>query len=255
MKICIGQTVWRDVKVQNVTGLLQLVRGMVDDIVYAPFCNDALVERARSKAATHFLEKTDADILLTIDSDIDFEAKDAWKLCEQAMELNIVGAVYATRAPLNSHPATLMDVDSVDFADDPTPIPVRYLTAGFTAIHRRVFEKLVKRPDMQRCHEGEPWGFHPFYHTILKDVEGFGRILLSEDYAFCDRASEEGFQSYVNPAIRLQHFGDYPYRLEDMLWRVPADRRPLRLERVQQADGANVYKLSQIKGEPSCATP
>lgn len=255
MKICIGSAVWRDVKVQNVTGLLQLVQGMTDDIVYAPFIGDALVERARSKAATHFLEKTDADVLLTIDSDIGFEAEDALALCEQAMEFNIVGAVYATRGSLGSHPAAFMDVDSVDFADDPTPIPVRFLTTGFTAVHRRVFEKLAKRPDMAKCHEGESWGFHPFYHTIIKDDETFGRVLLSEDYALSERAKEEGFQSYVNPSIRVNHIGDYPYRLEDMLWRIPAERQPLRLERVKGGNRAYTFMLSRIKEKESCATP
>jgi len=222
--------------VESVAGLLQLMH-LAGDSFFTPFVGDALVERARSKSATHFLEKTDADVLLTIDSDIAFDGEDALTICDQAMDYDIVSVVYPTRLAKGGNPASFLDVDEIEFGSDPTPVEVRYAGSGFMAIHRRVFEKLAKRPDMEKCHVNQPSGsFYPFYHTMFTNVSGVGRILLSEDYAFCHRAKEEGFKVYINPAIRLAHVGHYHYRLEDWVWQTPG-RQDLVMKRNKNSKG------------------
>jgi hypothetical protein len=62
----------------------------------------------------------------------------------------------------------------------------------------------------------EDRNFYPFFQTMIYDHPEHGKILLSEDYAFCERARELGFTVHVNPALRLGHLGPYIYRLEDM---------------------------------------
>jgi hypothetical protein len=236
MKVCVGAIVWRQYEPEHVQCLLELLRR--PDVVYVPVIGDALVERARSIAATYFLESTDADVLLTIDSDIWFRPDDALLIAEQAMDHDIVGAVYATRSTSRAAPTTPIGCESVSFGVDPTPVPVRWAASGFMAIHRRVLEKLKERPDMAKCHDREEWGFYPFYHTLIVEQPLGERNLLSEDYAFCERAREEGFGVHINPAVRLGHIGSYIYRLEDMI--TPhSEPRPL----VMRRNGEGRYQI------------
>lgn len=246
MRICVAPSVWRDQKVEHVACLVELLR-RPEVAQYVPFQGDALVERARSRAATHFLEKTDADVLLTIDSDIVFRVEDALTVCEQAVEHGIVSAIYATRSASSPQTASFLGLEEVFFTNDPTPVPIRWAAAGFMAIHRRVVEALAKRPDMAKCHANFPWGFHPFYLAMVVDEPGLGRILLGEDYSFCERAREEGFQTYINPACRLGHIGDYTYRLEDML-RTPTPTQAMKIQRIGD-ETAWEYRVSALEPE------
>jgi len=200
---------------------------------YFPQVGDALIERARGMSATNFLRNTDADVHLSIDSDImGFTKEGIDLLCEQAGELGIVGAVYITRATARTFPTTMfLDEQRVEFAADPTPIPVRWAATGCLAVHRRVFEKLAE--DLILLHEKDgPRAFYNFYHSMeYEGDESMGRILLSEDYAFCQRAREAGFNTYINPAIRLGHIGPYVHRLEDMA-QTPLAPQPLALTHI-----------------------
>ena len=238
MKVCVGAIVWRQYEPEHVQCLVKLLR--MPNVSYLPVVGDALVERARSIVATWFLDNSEADVLLTIDSDIWFVPDDALLVAEQAMSHDIVSAVYATRSTSRAIPTTPIGRENVNFGIDPTPVPVRWAASGFMAIHRRVLEKLAKRPDMAKCHDKEDWGFHPFYHTLIVpgDAEDGERNLLSEDYAFCERAREEGFGIYINPAVRLGHVGSYIYRLEDMI--TPhSEPRPL----VMRRNGQGQYQI------------
>ena len=68
MKIFIGSCVWREVNTGHMQSLIPLLRQ--PGVSYGPQVGDALIERARGVSATYFLNKTDADIHLSIDSDI-----------------------------------------------------------------------------------------------------------------------------------------------------------------------------------------
>jgi hypothetical protein len=103
----------------------------------------------------------------------------------------------------------------VTFANDPTPIPIQWAATGCLAVHRRVFEAMAETMPLLHEADGER-AFYPFYQTMIYDDPQGGKLLLSEDYAFCQRAKELGFQSYVNPAVRIAHMGQYAHRLEDL---------------------------------------
>ena len=202
--------------VGHLKSLVPLLR--MPNVEYAPMTGDALVERARSISATYFLRKSDADVHLSIDSDItDFRVEDVLKICEQAASHDIVAAVYITRAAKRTFPATFFqDGLRVEMAFDPTPVPVQWAATGFLAVHRRVFERLTK--DLPLLHKGDgDRAFYPFYLPLVYDDPDAGPILLSEDYAFCERAKQAGFGVWINPAVRLGHIGQYVYRLENML--------------------------------------
>src|SRR3990167_3943027 len=95
---------------------------------------DALIERSRSIAASHFL-RSDCDVMLSIDSDIWFRPQDAIALCEKALAGHeIIGAIYSTRN-LHSQPALmLIDDKEVVFSPESQPEEARYIPTGFTAV-------------------------------------------------------------------------------------------------------------------------
>ncbi len=192
-------------------------------IMFAPQSNDALLCRARAKSMTQFLD-SDADVWMSIDGDIVFHDAAVPAICNQTEKYGIVAGTYVTRSRDRCFPTTLQEDDvpvlfppvgSVSVADA-EPIPVKWCATGFLAVHRRVFEKIVKRPDVELCHAKEV-PFHSNVFTPFTVPGSNGPIYLSEDYAMCERARMEGFQAYVNPAVRLAHVGEYAFRLEDMV--------------------------------------
>lgn len=199
---------------------------------YYPQTGDALIERARGISATYFLRKTDYDVHLSIDSDImGFSLEDTQKMCELAMEHDIVAGVYVCRSAARTFPATFYeDGVRVFHAFEHEPVPVKWAATGFMAVHRRVFEKLRENQTLLHASE-EDRAFYNFYGCIEYEDEDTGEpILLSEDYAFCQRAKEAGFGCYIDPAIRLGHIGQYVYRLEDTAQPQP-EAQPLALTR------------------------
>ncbi len=229
-RVYIGSAIWRTVEVAHMAALVPLLRE--PGFVYHPQVGDALIERARGVSATWFLEKhPDCDVHLSIDSDIvGFSVEDTQKLCELAMDYDIVGGVYVRRSQNETTPSTwYMDGVPVIHAFDHTPIEVKWLATGFMAVHRRVFEALAKTTPTS--HLKNKNHYYTFYQPFsYQDTELDDSIELSEDWAFCHRAREAGFKCYIDPAIRLGHIGNYVYTLEDMLRQVPPPQ-PLAVRR------------------------
>lgn len=238
MKIYLGSISYRTMEVPHHTSLLKFhdlchERGI--EVVDGVVRGDALVERARSIAASSFL-RSDCDVMLSIDSDIRFSPEQALRMCETAMEKDIVGGMYLTRNERRPQPALMLENDSpVVFADDAPLVEARYLSTGFIATTRKPFEAIIE--DLPLCHQS--WGesaFWPIYVPWVQEFEGEDKyILLSEDWAFCERAREKGFKLWLDPRVRLAHHGDYGYMLEDLLRQPRLEPQAIILER--SADG------------------
>ena len=250
MRIFVGSCIWREVAAEHHKALIPLLRQ--PGVQYGPQVGDALIERARGISATYFLRQTDADVHLSIDSDIvGFSVEDTLKLCELAEEYGIVGAQYATRSQSRTQPASYYEANvRVTHALDHTPVEAKWCATGFLAVHRRVFTALAR--DLPLLHASQPWAFHNFYGPLeYEDEDTKERILLSEDYAFCQRAKEAGFPCYIDPAIRLGHLGSYIYRLEDTAQPL-LDPPPLALTRTD----SNIWRIESIDlTENKTATP
>jgi|TARA_Y100000310_G_scaffold176492_1_gene176636 hypothetical protein len=250
MKIMVGVAVGRSYEPDFIhmlyNGLLKM-----PNVTFYPKVGDALIERSRSVIATYFLEQTDCDILLTMDTDTLMYVDDSVKLCEQAADYDMVAAMYVTRNRDRCAPASFLGREPIVFANDHTPVEIVWAATGALATHRRVFEQLLakdaegfwrdeypNRPMFPLTHkQSSGLRCHPFYETFCipnpddptpepeKDW-----IWLSEDYAMCERAKQVGFKVYLNPAVRTSHLGTWAYRLEDMAQK-PFPEQEIRLTR------------------------
>jgi hypothetical protein len=250
MKVYIGSAIWRSVEPLHMKALMPLLRD--PDYEYWPQIGDACMERVRGISATYFLRHTDADVHLSLDSDIiEFEKDVIDKMCEQAERYDIVGAVYICRSTSRTFPATFFnDGGVIEFAFDPTPKPVQWVATGCLAVHRRVFERMAETMPLLHERDGKR-AFYDFYETMHYDTKDMGLIKLTEDYAFSQRAKDLGFTSYINPAVRVGHMGPYAYRLEDMAQTV-LEPQPMKLERrgtVWRVECAMNEETPEGKGE------
>ena len=221
MKLFLGSVAWRNEE----EGFAQSMRLLQRELdrrgieFYEGFSvGDALVSRSRSLVASAFL-RSDADVLLTIDTDIWFRAQDAISLAEKALAYDIIGGLYMTRA-LKTQPALLLPEGTTVMAEGQEPVEAQFLSTGFMATHRSVFETLTS--GLPLCHQnwedrGVNTSFWPFYMPFTIPWEGDGHMYLSEDWAFCHRAKEAGFKVWLDPTIRLGHIGSVMYTLEDLV--------------------------------------
>lgn len=223
--IYVGNAVWRDVDAGHANAMQSLVALCAQAGIrarFGPIINDALIIRARNRAASDFLA-TDADVLVTIDSDIEFDPFQLLRMAEETFTYSLVGGSYVKR---NGHfpemairlfrPAS--GEAEIRWAEGEPLVKVEYLATGFMAVHRRVLEKMRDEWEggLQMQHQST-LKFYTFYDPI-SIVKGQGEIFrLSEDWAFCQRAMDLGFDCWVDPRVRLRHWGLYDFTMEDIV--------------------------------------
>lgn len=197
----------------SLTGLLLACERAGIDYEVGLACGDALVSRASSIAASNFL-RSDCDVLLTFGGDVKFKPQDAINLCRKCSpEYAIIGALVMKRID-NPIPYCPMPPELI-MQDNMEPVEIRWQGTGFTATHRNIFEDLA--PRLPLCAQASDTPFWPFYQPMIvpDEIEGF--IYLSEDWALAERASKLGYKSWIDPTIRVGHFGSIEVRVEDFL--------------------------------------
>jgi hypothetical protein len=185
------------------------------------FDGDALISRTRSQLATKFMESdelTDADVMVIIDDDVNFHPDDFWKIVDGARRTNApYGGIYVTRSR-EPHTAALgFPGQELRFekAEAPDPAPIRYLATGFMAVPKAVLQSMLDHPGFQTTHGTEKLtyceqgvGSHPMwdFFRCFTIKEPDGRIhYLSEDWAFCERARQCGYEVWADQSIILGH--------------------------------------------------
>src|SRR3990167_1513860 len=239
MKLFLGSVLYRNVEVAYAESMALLQRELDRrgiEFTYGAASGDALVSRSRSIVASAFM-RSNADVLLTIDSDIWFRAQDAIALCEKAMDRHMIGAMYMTRS-LQTQPALMLPDEEVTFAAGIDPVSVPFISTGFMAVKKDVFRSISLA--LPLCHQGwndrgQDTSFWPFYMPFTIPWEGDGHMYLSEDWAFCQRARDLGYKVWLDPSIRLGHMGQVMFTMEDLIRAPKPDAQPLKL--VRSADG------------------
>lgn len=219
----VGNAYWREVEAGHAMAMQALVgmcAGMGIRIRMGSIINDAMITRARARAASEFLE-SQLDVLVTIDSDIEFDPYQLLRMAEETFEHSLVGGAYAKRSGHSPELAIRLKrpasgIRQIVFADGEPLAEVEYLATGFMAVHRRVFEKVRDHYNLELQHQST-LRFYPFYDSFSVTKDSGEIFRLSEDWAFCERASQVGFPCMLDPRVRLRHWGLYDFTLEDVV--------------------------------------
>jgi hypothetical protein len=156
---------------------------------------------ARNIVADAFLDNTDRDWLLMVDTDMTWSTEALPTLLASAdpEERPLVGGLcYAESDGVMAPTIYQFSYDEHGTLSvcngDVTPdsmIRVNATGAGFLLAHRSVFEKITKRmPEMEH---------HWFAEMMIDDAQ------LGEDISFCVRAADAGVPIYVNTAVKVGH--------------------------------------------------
>jgi hypothetical protein len=197
---------------------------------YSFVYNESLVHRARNLLANVFM-KSEATHLLFVDSDIKFDAGDAFRMID-SNEL-IVGGSYPKKginwegvakackagAPIEhlqhctgDHVVHLPPGEHTINVFQPYPTP--YLGTGFMLIARECFERFQEKfPEQWAASHDQrnPGKMWIYFDCGIERQEGLRREYLSEDYWFCHRMQEIGITPKFIPCINLTHYGTYSF--------------------------------------------
>jgi hypothetical protein len=195
--------------------------------------NEALITRARNGIVNEFL-KSDADYLIFIDGDIQFNPYDVLCLANLALknkDMQIVTGAYPKKTINWERVQSLYKMNKVKNANEVEnyignyvfntksnkktfslnkPFQVQEAGTGFMLITREVFEKFNKAyPEQTYCE----------YHTNEKitayfdcKIDSKDKRYLSEDYMFCQYAAKIGIDTWLVPWINLNHMGSYLFK-------------------------------------------
>ncbi len=189
--------------------------------------NESLVHRARNVAVGRFMQKTDADLFMFIDADVDFNADSVVRLVRSGHDVSV--AIYPKKVVMWDQAKTAIEQGDnrnmamlssslvanigahrrsvengfVEVLDGPT---------GFMVITRKAFEKMHEHFTDLNCkndHQNRDFDEYCAVFDCMIDPES--RRYLSEDYAFCRRWQQVGGKIYADIHTTLGHVGNLPF--------------------------------------------
>lgn len=174
--------------------------------------NSSLITQARSKIANFFINNTNHDYLFFLDSDIGFDPQDVIKLLSH--QVPIVSGAY----PMKIIPERYcVDVCQPEQRQG-NLLKINGNGMGFVLIHRQVFLDIAKKyPELKYIpsdyHSDTPHTSaeidHSYHYFAEQKIQnGFA----SEDKSFFHRASQVGYDIWLDTTIRLNHTGYHIYQ-------------------------------------------
>ena len=191
---------------------------------YARVHDDALISRSRSKALSDFL-RSDFDVLVMVDHDIEWEGGMAMALAEQAdMRKCLVAGLYSLRAKGAGHAGRFTNLGQVVHPGSDERYDAEYLPGGFLAIPRIVAEEVLNAGRDPRASaeariteciglDGKP--MYDFFRPIVVPGRDGKNEYVSEDWSFCWRARQANAArpQYLWAKPILLHHGSYGYNI------------------------------------------
>jgi hypothetical protein len=179
------------------------------DIQIGSVCGCSVVSRARNLLVKDFFE-SECDYLLFIDSDINFEPEDIFRLMAWGTDpkKGIVAAVPRTRSTDKVYIATLdHDENGAVSMNAMGLVRAKRVATAFMLIRREVFTTMIDAHPEWKYTDPRVEGIVPCLFDFRLTEEGY----MGEDFLFCDRARELGYEVWIDPTISLGHMGVQEY--------------------------------------------
>ena len=195
-----------------INSLLHLQMEPPCSLIIRPCIGDSLVARARNKLAAEFLE-SDATHLLFLDTDLIFTPDHIKRLLSH--DEPIVAGLYPKKQAelawvLNTLPGEEPDARGLQ--------KVKYIGTGCLMIKREVIVRMIAElpiayvTDAGQVQRTE-WDLFPT--GPMYDPEQKTTRYHSEDWGFCRRALDLGFDIYADTRVVCKHVGPCIYPLVD----------------------------------------
>jgi hypothetical protein len=176
-----------------------------------PHIGDSAVGRARNSLTRKFLE-SDCTHLLMIDSDLVFSAQQVQRI--MSYDEPIVAGLYYKKQ--EGEPQPVINACENPIMQDNGLYQVKYAGTGFLRIAREVFERMIDvygdEIGYSLDHAPEITEYDFWQMGVYKYPTGKKRW-LSEDWYWCQRATDLGYKIWVDRGITLRHSGNCLYPL------------------------------------------
>ena len=196
----------------------------------------SVVSKARNLLVKEFMA-TDCTDMLFIDADINFDPTDVTRLLAWTIDRNVVAAVPRTRKTDGIYIAVLDNTSGYLEMDEVGLVKAGRVATAFMMIQRKVIETLVeKHPEWQYV---DPQSGETLNAVFDFKVTPAG--YMGEDFLFCERAREHGFDVWIDPTIKLGHMGvqEYPGDYgNDVLYPMIADQQKKDAEAAMPTESA-----------------
>ncbi len=169
------------------------------------------IDQGRNQISTNALADGFEE-LMWIDSDIAFEPDAIDRL--RSHNLPISCAVYPKKGKHAFASNFSGATKQVVFGKRGELVEIPYAGAGFLHTRREVYEAVRDHYRLPACNERFGRPMIPFFQPMVVP-DGAGHWYLAEDFAFCHRVRECGYQIMADTTIRLKHIGSYLYSWED----------------------------------------
>ena len=178
------------------------------EIQIGSICGCSVVSRARNLLVKDFLESNCTDLLF-IDADINFDANDVFRLLAWAGDpkKGIIAGVPRTRKTDKVYIARLDQDDQGLTMNGMGLVRAQRVATAFMMVRREVFENLIeKHPEWSYYDDNSGRHLHAVFDFKVTPTGYIG-----EDFLFCDRARELGYEVWIDPTIKLGHMGVQEY--------------------------------------------
>jgi hypothetical protein len=218
--------------------------GITAGIMVRP--GDCFVDKARNKLVTDFLRDfPDTQNFFFLDDDIGWEAEAAVKFIRRPED--ILAGAYPKKAETRDFPVTLAwDESTGDLIESQGLHLAVMAPTGFMRIKRHVLEALTAKAEM--FEDITPDGDYASYHYVFESGRGYDGRYWGEDYTFCRKAKEAGFNIWVDTDIHFKHQGirTWEDRLSNHL-HVFRNRARAMYEGRDANDGRGINDLGQLQ--------
>jgi GT2 family glycosyltransferase len=177
-------------------------RGLINNYISV---QGTYIDDNRNEVVNLFLSTTKSEWLLFVDSDIEIDKSQIYKLYDLATTYNlyILGGIYfygenhySTRIrPMvysRKNSNSLRGNIIYDMPEDKEYFEVDNIGTGCLLIHRSVFEKVYKKYSSGKA----------YWFSTIEDDFGF----VGEDVYFCNNVIKHGYKIYATPLVFPNHY-------------------------------------------------
>ncbi len=177
-----------------------------------PWVGDSLVNRARNSLTAEFL-KTDCTHMLMIDSDLVFSVEQIVRLLSH--DEAVVGGFYPKKKEGPVELVCNSFTDGQPAMDTRRLTSLKYIGTGFLLVAREVFERMIEVYGSELVYKDDSQGRveHDFWTVGVYAYPDGTRRFLSEDWYFCQRCLDLGYQVWGDNGVMLRHSGSAVYPL------------------------------------------